>query len=355
MRAVETGGVEFRVLGPLEVVDRGRRLAVGTAKQQALLAVLVLHANEVVSRERLVDELWGERPPVTAAKAVQVYVSQLRKALAANGSAIATRGDGYVLEVPPECVDATRFERLVAEGQALMRAGEHKEAVRSLREALGLWRGRPLAGLTFEWHTRAEVERLEELRLGALMDRLDCELLLGRHDQTIAELELLVAQNPLQERLRGQLMLALYRSGRQADALAVYREGRETLVEELAHEQSDDLQRLERAILTQDPALERPSTFGPVRVEHGCSRRVRTSRRLLVIAAGLAAVALGAGAAIALVAGRDEAREPAPAPARLAPDSLGVVDPRSPWAARRWRSPFVSATYGSETRPTRPS
>lgn len=251
--------MEFRILGPLEVLDGGERLPLGTAKQQALLGVLLLHANEVVSRERLIDELWGERPPATADKAVQVYVSQLRKALSQNGAAIGTRAQGYVLELPPEGLDAARFQQLAADARERQQAGETEAAARLFRQALALWRGRPLSGLEFESYARAEVERLEQERLSALMDRIDCDLALGRQEQVLGELEALVRKHPLQERLRGQLMLALYRAGRQADALAAYREAREALVEQLGTEPSGTLQRLERAIFTHDPALEAPA------------------------------------------------------------------------------------------------
>jgi predicted ATPase/DNA-binding SARP family transcriptional activator len=256
----KTTCVEYRILGPLEVRDGGRFLSLGTAKQQALLAVLLLHANEFVPREQLIDELWGATPPPTAAKAIQVYVSHLRKLLATNGAeAIGTRAGGYVLSLDGEGVDALRFERIAGEAREHAAAGDAAKAASHFREALALWRGPALAGLSFESAARNEVERLEEERLAALMDRIDCDLSLGRHEQLVGELEGLVAQHPLRERLRSQLMLALYRSGRQADALRVYREGRETLVEELGLEPSEPLQRLERAILVHDPALEVPA------------------------------------------------------------------------------------------------
>jgi predicted ATPase/DNA-binding SARP family transcriptional activator len=252
--------VEYRILGPLEVRDGGRSISLGTAKQQALLAVLVLHANEFVARERLIDELWGESPPPTAAKAVQVYVSHLRKLLAHNGEqAITTGAGGYVLPLDGEGVDALSFECLARDAREHAAGGDAAGAAALFRQALNLWRGPALAGLSFESAARNEVDRLEEERLAVLMDRIDCDLGLGRHGQLVGELEGLVAQHPLRERLRSQLMLALYRSGRQADALRVYREGRETLVEELGLEPSEPLQRLERAILVHDPALEAPA------------------------------------------------------------------------------------------------
>jgi predicted ATPase/DNA-binding SARP family transcriptional activator len=247
--------VEYRILGPLEVVDDGRSIPLGTVKQQALLAVLLLNANEVVPRERLIDELWGERPPATAAKAVQVYVSQLRKRLGEDRSSVATRANGYVLELAPERLDAAQFERRLGEARARAAVGATEDAARLLGDALALWRGRALAGVSFESYASADVERLEELRLVALMERIDCDLELGRHERLIGELERLVAEHPLKERLRAQLMLALYRSGRQAEALVAYRDAREQLVEKLGIEPGDELRALERAVLAHEPTL----------------------------------------------------------------------------------------------------
>jgi predicted ATPase/DNA-binding SARP family transcriptional activator len=245
--------VEFRILGPLEVADGGGPIPLEASKQRALLGVLLLHPNEVVSSERLIDELWGERPPATGAKVVQTYVSKLRRAL--GPEMIATRAPGYLLRIEEDALDAIRFRRLTAEGRRLAANAEHAHADTVYREALALWRGPPLADVIFESFARNEVERLEEERLGALMDRIDCELALGDHDQLVAELETLVKRHPLRERLHAQLMLALYRSGRQADALAAYHDARRTLVEELGLEPSRELQALEGAILNQDPAL----------------------------------------------------------------------------------------------------
>ena len=248
--------MEFRILGPLEVLDGERAIAFDAAKQRALLGVLLLHANEVVSRERLIDELWGERPPATAAKLVQGYVSQLRRRLGRD--AIATRGPGYLLGVNEDAVDAARFRGLVAEARRLATNGAQEPAARVYRAALALWRGPPLADVVVESLARNEIERLEEERLGALGDRIDCELTLGHHDELVAELETLVNQYPLRERLRAQLMLALYRSGRQAEALAAFQDARRTLLEQLGLEPSRELQELERAILRHDPALAAP-------------------------------------------------------------------------------------------------
>jgi DNA-binding SARP family transcriptional activator len=253
--------MEFRILGPLEVADRERAIAFEAAKQRALLGLLLLHPNEVVSRERAVGELWGERPPATATKVLQTYVSQLRRALGAG--LITTRAPGYLLEIEEEQLDAGRFRRLVAEARRLAASGERAEADVLYREALALWRGPPLADVAFESFARNEVGRLDEERLDALRSRIDCELALGQHEQLVTELEALVRQHPLRERLRGQLMLALYRSGRQADALAAYQDARRTLVDELGLEPSRELQGLEKAILIHDATLDAPPPVEP--------------------------------------------------------------------------------------------
>jgi len=246
--------VDFRILGPLEVARDGAPLALGAAQQRALLAVLVLHRGEVVSVDRLVDELWGERPPAAAAKTVQVYVSQLRKALGAG--VIVTQGRGYRLAAAPGQVDAARFEALAGEGRRALAGGDAARARERLCAALGLWRGEPLADFTYEPFAQAEIARLREARLAAAEDRIEADLALGAGGELIGEIESLVAANPLQERLRGQLMLALYRAGRQADALAAYRQASELLREELGLEPGRPLQELQRAILGRDPSLD---------------------------------------------------------------------------------------------------
>jgi predicted ATPase/DNA-binding SARP family transcriptional activator len=245
--------VEFRILGPLEVADEGRAISLEAAKPRALLGVLLLHPNEVVSSERLIDELWGEQPPATAAKIVQTYVSQLRRALGPD--VIVTRPPGYLLPLAEEALDAARFRLLSAEARRLAANGAPEQAERRYREALALWRGPPLADLAFASFARNELEQLAEERLEALNERIDCRLALGHHEQLSGELEALVEQHPYRERLRAQLMLALYRSGRQAEALAAYQDARRILSEELGLEPSSELQELERAILKQDPGL----------------------------------------------------------------------------------------------------
>ena len=212
--------MEYRILGPLEVVDEGEPVPLGRLKERLVLAILLLHANEFVPRERLIDELWGEAPPPTAKKAVNVYVSQLRKALARNGhDPITTADGGYRLEVDDDGLDVSRLRQLLATARERATAGDPGAAAELLREALGLWRGPTLAGLLLESHGRDEIAQLDELRLTALMDRIDCDIALGRHEEVLGELQVLVGEHRLRERLRAQQMLALYRADRQAEAL----------------------------------------------------------------------------------------------------------------------------------------
>ena len=255
--------IDFLILGPLEVLDEGRAVRLGGAKQRALLAVFLLHRGEALSTERLIDELWGERPPATAAKTVQVHVSRLRKALAGgkgNGSTgmIVTREHGYELELDPDRLDAHRFERLVAEGRRELASGRPERATEALERALSLWRGPPLADLAYEPFAQREIARLDDLRVGALEQLIEARIALGAHAELVEQLETLIAEHPYREGLRAQLMLALYRSDRQAEALQAYQDARRTLVEELGIEPGERLRGLERAILAQDPALAAP-------------------------------------------------------------------------------------------------
>src|ERR1700729_3043971 len=270
--------MEFRILGPVEVCEGDRTVALGGDKQRALLAILLLHANEVVSADRLIDDLWGERPPPTALRTLHAHVSRLRKALDHRAGAplhgagdhpvegsdgvLVTRGHGYLLRVAPGELDLDEFTGLIERGRHALASGEPERAATVLREALGLWGGPPLADFAYEAFAQRAIARLEELELGAIEERVEADLALGRHEQLVGELQGLVDRNPLRERLRGQLMLALYRCGRQAEALAVYQEFRQTLSGELGLEPSEGLQRLERSILVRDAALElaaRPS------------------------------------------------------------------------------------------------
>ena len=247
-----TPQLEVRLLGPIEADRGGEPVTLGGPKPRALLAMLALDPGRVVSVDGLVEALWPGDPPETAAHAVQVYVSQLRKAL---GPVIATRPPGYEVEVDPDRVDVHRFARLAQEGRAALVGGDPVAGEGALREALALWRGPALADFLYEPFAQTEIARLEELRTAVLEDRIDADLALGRHAELVSELEALVQAQPLRERPRGQLMLALYRSGRQADALAAYRAARETLVEELGIDPGPDLRELEAAILRQDDAL----------------------------------------------------------------------------------------------------
>jgi DNA-binding SARP family transcriptional activator len=241
--------LSIRLLGPLDVERGGKSVAIAGQKQRAVLALLALRAGEVIATEVLIDRLWGENPPRTAPTSLQNAISQLRKALGAES--VVTRPPGYSLAVDPQQVDAHRFERLVEEAGG----ADAKTRSRILREGLQLWRGPPLADFTYEAFAQGEIARLEERRLAALEERLDAELELGRAGDLAGELESLVKENPLRERLRGQFMLALYRSGRQAEALQAYQEARRTLVEELGIEPSPALQQLHASILRQESAL----------------------------------------------------------------------------------------------------
>jgi len=262
--------VEFRVLGPLEVWAEGRALQLRRPKQRALLAVLLLHAGEVVSTDRLIEELWAGKPPRAAVGSIQNLISDLRKAL--GHDLVRTRQPGYVLDIEPEQVDLHRFERLVAQASE---GGDAERRSELLRAALGLWRGPPLADLELELFARVEVARIEELHTTAREELIDAELELGRHAQLIGELETLVTENPLRERLRGQLMLALYRSGRQAEALEAYRRARETLVDELGIDPSPELQRLEQSVLRHDAELDLPAA--PIAAEQPTGERRKTA------------------------------------------------------------------------------
>ena len=244
--------MEFRILGALEVAVDGRPLPLGGPAQRALLALLLLHANEVVSSDRLLDELWADGPPASGATALQVRVSQLRKALGPAGERLETLPPGYLFRVERGELDLERFSQLVEEADGASPA----LAAERLRDALALWRGPPLADLSYESFAQQAIRRIEELRIAALERRIDADLALGRHADVVAELEALVAAEPLRERFRGQLILGLYRSGRQADALAAYQDARHALVNELGLEPSPALQELERAILQQDPELD---------------------------------------------------------------------------------------------------
>ena len=255
--------MEFRILGPLEVWDDDRKVSLGGPKPRALLAGLLLHPNEVVPADRLIDDLWGEVSPDDAAAALRVNVSRLRKALPED--VLTTRAPGYLIRVEPDELDLHRFERLVDEGRSLLARGLAADASGRLHDALSLWRGPALGDFAYETFAQAAIARLEEIRLAAVELRIDADLTLGRHDELVAELEALVAEHPFRERLRRYLMTALYRSGRQAEALDAYQDARRALVDELGIDPSPALQELERAILRQDPWLGLEAT-GPADV-----------------------------------------------------------------------------------------
>jgi DNA-binding SARP family transcriptional activator len=260
-------GVEFRILGPLEASSDGRELELGGPRQRSVLSVLLLHAGDVVPAGSLIDEVWGEEPPETAANLLQGYVSELRKSL--GRELIATRGHGYVITVEPQALDLRRFERLVTEAAGAPPA----VAADRLREALALWRGPAFADVVDEPFARVARRRLDELRLVALERRVDADLALGRHAELVGELHQLVNEHPLRERPRAQLMLALYRCGRQAEALETYRVARRALVEQLGIEPGPALRELEQAILQQDPELDAPARTVPA-VETGHERSI---------------------------------------------------------------------------------
>jgi DNA-binding SARP family transcriptional activator len=273
--------MDLRILGPLEVYSEGGQLALGGHKPRALVAVLALHANEVVAADRLIDHVWGEDVPEGGAAALRLNISRLRKALPAD--VLMTRAPGYLLRVGPGELDLHRFERLADEGRRLLADGQAADASSRLRDALAMWRGPALADFAYEDFAQNAVARLEEIRLGALELRIDADLALGRHDELVGELKALVAEHPLREHFRADLMTALYRSGRQAEALDAYQEARRALVDELGIEPSPALQDLERAILRHDRALD---------LTAGHSGRVRADaeRSILVAVAGTAHV-----------------------------------------------------------------
>jgi DNA-binding SARP family transcriptional activator/streptogramin lyase len=275
--------MRFAILGPIEVHDGMTLLNLGGGHQRKLLALLLLHANQPVSSDRLIEEVWGGRPPETAAKALQGLVSQLRKQLGV--ATVETVAGGYLLRIDDGDLDALRFEQLLQDARGLA----NTDALLALREALALWRGPALADFAYDDFARGEIERLEELRETCIERRIDLELALGRHDDLVPELEALVREHPLRERLRRHLMLALYRSGRQADALEAYRDARSVLRDELGLDPSDDLQELQKAILAHDPAVAAP----PRAVEPAAGGR-RPHRRLALILGGVGALVLAA-------------------------------------------------------------
>ena len=332
--------LEFRILGPLEVLDAsGAPVRLGGPRQRAVLAILLLNANRVVSIDRLADDLYGGEPPTTAVTQVQRQISDLRKLL---GGVIETRPPGYLVRAAQETLDLSRFERLAEEASSALAQGSHARAALCLREALALWRGPPLADLAYEPFAAAPIARLEELRLASVEQRLEAELGLGDHRRVVAELEALVDEHPTHERFHAQLMLALYRSGRQEDALAAYRALRQSLVETFGIEPTPELARLEQAVLGHDPSLDAPapalaSAPAPARRARG----VLVSARAVEGLTALAELAAPLAGELLLIQVLTEESELAPASARLA-------RLRSSFATGVRAAAFVSRDWGSD-------
>ncbi len=303
--------MRFGVLGPVEMRRAGHELPLGGPKQRALLAILLLDANRVVSRDRLSDGLWGERPPASADHTLDNYVSRLRKTL--GPGRLERRPPGYLLRVAPGEFDLDRFEQLFTEGRDALARGDAADAARALEAALALWRGPALADVLDEPFAQAESGRLEERRLRALEERIEAELALGAAAELIRELEELVRQEPFRERPLGQLMLSLYRSGRQAEALSVFQAGRKRFAEELGLEPGPQLVELQRRILDHDPSLAAPAAAAT----QEAPRRGRRPRRLAIAAAAGALVALGVSLGIVFATHRGGDAEPIPATSRL--------------------------------------
>ena len=311
-------GIEAHILGPLEVLVEGKQVELKGGKQRELLGVLLVHANEIVSVDGLIDALWGAAPPPSAPKSLQALVSRLRADLGVASGELETHGYGYRLRLDAERLDADVFRGRVEDGRRALAAGHAEAAAETLRAALALWRGPALADFRYHDFAQSETERLEELRLAAQEERFAAELELGRHQELVTELSPLVGEHPLRERLRGQLMLALYRSGRQAEALETYDDARRALAGELGLEPGEPLQRLQRQILEHDPSLAAPAR------PRGLPGKRSSRRPLLVLGVGALVVALAAGAALQQGLGGDREVEAAGALA-LDPDSGDLV------------------------------
>jgi YVTN family beta-propeller protein len=334
--------LEFRVLGAVEAIADSVPLDLGGPKQRAVLARLLLQANEFVSRERLIDDLWGDAPPATARETLKVYVGRLRRLLSPNtGSGrLTTHGGGYVLAIDPEQVDLHRFSRLGERGTDALAQGDAKAAAALLREALALWRGPPLADLADAAFVRNEQTRLEELRLAMLEARIDADLMLGRASTVVPELQQLVRDYPNRERLHRQLMLALYRSGRQVEALDSYRSLRRHLASDLGLEPSPESHALHRAILTADPALASPPIERPAGEAHSAdyappqqARRRGRSGWVALLAVPVALFAVGVFALRALIGGHEPAASRAVTAGRV-DGRIPVPLPGGPWVGK---------------------
>jgi DNA-binding SARP family transcriptional activator len=344
VQRVEGRRLTIGILGPVEAIAGRRAISLGGSKGRALLSILVLHVNETVSTDRLIEGLWGTDPPPTAPKMLQVQVSRLRRALEPY-EVLATRPSGYVLRAAPDQVDLLRFEAQVAAARRIP-STEPGRAADALREALRLWRGAPLSDVAGEPFATWAVPRLDELRLGVIEERIDLDLWAGRHQAVVAELRDLVTRHPFRERFVGQLMLALYRTGRQADALDVFRRNREVLADELGIEPGPALQQLQLAVLRQDPGLDAtspvdtgPPSIGRARAEEpvasaepeapASTRSIRTRTTTAIQLTGLLAVASLVGLGLMASSGRLEAVPPTPGTGTVvaAPDSVAGFDP----------------------------
>lgn len=342
--------MKFRILGPLEISgDGGAPASLGGLRQRSVLAILLLHANEVVATERMVDGLWAEAPPARAAHTVQVFVSRVRNALGTASPRLITRPPGYLLHVDPDELDAAHYERLYGEARAALATGDAQRGDALLNEAEALWRGPPLAEFTYEPFAQAAIARLLELRLSCREEHIEAGLALGRHSEAIAEIRDLVHDQPFRERPRGQLMLALYRSGRQAEALDAFQQTRQVLVEDLAIEPSLALRELHEAILRQDPALQAqtaapaaldappatvplgPRTAPPRAVGHGGSIVVAMTRKTATVM-------------VVMLAGRGRSGRPDP---EVAQRLIGAAREHAAKAVARHGGTFVSGP-GSE-------
>lgn len=293
--------MDYRILGPLEAFDLDRPLSLGGARQRAVLALLLLHGNEALTRDVIIDRLWGESPPPTAAKVLQNCISALRKELPGGPDRLRTLGTSYALQLEPDELDRDRFEHAVAKARAAAAAGEHEHAADELREALAMWRGAPLCDFAYERFAEDEIVRLGELHVAAVEDRIDADLACGRGEELVPELEGLVARHPLRERLRGQLMLALYRAGRQADALAAYQEARAALLDELGLEPTRGLQDLQKAILAQDVQLDARRAHAITPGRRAATPVVGRDAELAVLEAGVDDAVAGRGRLFLLI------------------------------------------------------
>ena len=328
--------VEFRILGPLEAVEREPR-PLGGRKQQTVLVVLLLHRGEVVAADRLIEAVWAGRAPATANKTLQVYVSNLRKAL--GDGLLVTQGQGYALALEPDQLDADRFERLAAKGREALGRGDARTARALLEAAIALWRGPALADFVYESFAQSEIARLDEVRMGALEARIEADLDLGQHVALVPELEALVHDHPLRERLYEQLMIALYRSGRQVDALERYQRARRKLVDEFGIEPGPRLKEVQQAVLAQDATLSAPgadSSSGPP----------PRWRRPQALVGGAAVLLLAAMVAIALSVGGRSGTRGHPAKAEWA----AISSPASGGVYRRGQLVATSFNCGPAAR-----